>query len=588
MSDPAYITHRVVPEDGFSSGSDEDRNAVEVTFDSTNPYRRKSSLVPTEPPAFHYQRRTTMPSDCMVHKLLECQRPGPGANPTGQFRAHPVYADMANHEAAPYVMENMEAVVEPKTGTHCKAVLDGEAMENGVIGQEDQQAWTKEMTKSMSDLDLTSKNDEIRSRMLTKKQLSDMAWGVRELSRRLSSMRIRFRVKTIFVLTKIHDPDLLIKTRELVRWLLDKDRDVKYTVFVQDTLRGNKKFDAAGLLGEVSSGFAEDGKMEEDAARAFNTKRLRYWNEDMCRERPHTFDFVITLGGDGTVLYSSWLFQRIVPPVLSFALGSLGFLTKFDFEEYASVIETAFNKGVTVSLRLRFECTVMRSQPRKGVSNGQPHADGETDDEQPRRDLVEELIGEEKDDARTHHPDGTYEILNEIVVDRGPNPSKFIMPPFPTLFPARSITDAHPAMSYTEMFGDDEHFTSILADGICVSTPTGSTAYNLAAGGSLCHPENPVMLVTSICAHTLSFRPIILPDTIVLRVGVPYDARTASWASFDGRERVELRPGDYVTISASRFPFASVQMEGRRSEDWVNSISGKLGWNTRQKQKAFR
>ena len=143
-------------------------------------------------------------------------------------------------------------------------------------------------------------------------------------------------------------------------------------------------------------------------------------------------------------------------------------------------------------------------------------------------------------------------------------------------------------MSYTEIFGDDEHFTSVLADGICVSTPTGSTAYNLAAGGSLCHPENPVMLVTSICAHTLSFRPIILPDTIVLRVGVPFNARTASWASFDGRERVELSPGDYVTVSASRYPFASVQTEGRRSEDWINSISGKLGWNTRQKQKGFK
>lgn len=140
-------------------------------------------------------------------------------------------------------------------------------------------------------------------------------------------------------------------------------------------------------------------------------------------------------------------------------------------------------------------------------------------------------------------------------------------------------------MSSTELFGDDEHFTSILADGICVSTPTGSTAYNLGAGGSLCHPENPVMLVTSVCAHTLSFRPIILPDTIVLRIGVPYDARNASWVSFDGRERVELRPGDYVTISASRYPFAVVQAENRRNEDWVTSISGKLGWNTREKQK---
>ncbi|KAI9797550.1 MAG: hypothetical protein M1825_005978 [Sarcosagium campestre] len=143
-------------------------------------------------------------------------------------------------------------------------------------------------------------------------------------------------------------------------------------------------------------------------------------------------------------------------------------------------------------------------------------------------------------------------------------------------------------MSSIEVFGDDEHFTTVQADGICVATPTGSTAYNLAAGGALCHPENPVILVTAICAHTLSFRPIILPDSIVLRVGVPYDARTSSWASFDGRERVELHPGDYVTIAASRFPFASVIYQGRSSEDWVSSLRRTLQWNSRQKQKSFK
>ena len=91
--------------------------------------------------------------------------------------------------------------------------------------------------------------------------------------------------------------------------------------------------------------------------------------------------------------------------------------------------------------------------------------------------------------------------------------------------------------------------TTVQADGVCVATPTGSTAYNLAAGGSLCHPENPVILVSAICAHTLNFRPIILPDTIVLRVGVPYDARTSSWASFDGRERFDE---DLITITLVR------------------------------------
>lgn len=163
-------------------------------------------------------------------------------------------------------------------------------------------------------------------------------------------------------------------------------------------------------------------------------------------------------------------------------------------------------------------------------------------------------------------------------------------------------------MSQIELFGDDEHFTTLLADGICIATPTGSTAYNLAAGGSLSHPENPVILVTAICAHTLSFRPIILPDTIVLRMGVPYDARTSSWASFDGRERyvytywflglllltdnhsrVELHPGDYVTVSASRYPFANVlPPPGGQGEGWVHSISKTLNWNSRQKQKSFK
>lgn len=115
------------------------------------------------------------------------------------------------------------------------------------------------------------------------------------------------------------------------------------------------------------------------------------------------------MGGDGTVLYASWLFQRIVPPVLSFALGSLGFLTKFDYSNFRNTLTTAFRDGVTVSLRLRFEATVMRAQKGEEGRKG---------------DLVEELIGEESDDYRTHKPDGTYQILNDVVVDRGPNPSR--------------------------------------------------------------------------------------------------------------------------------------------------------------------
>ncbi|SPQ21861.1 6597997f-29f7-4ea2-850c-93dfbe9807b9 [Thermothielavioides terrestris] len=651
MTERTSSPRQVSFDDAPSSASDEDRTPVEVLFDESNRYRRKSSLVATDsvPP----QLRSTPPparrrTECLVHQFLANQRrppkhhhhrhklphrrhpdQSPDRDAASVGRVHHPHAGTATCEAYDNSSEaGLDRSLDPKSTSHGAIPRSQPVQQDGnhdeeqggeeefaashpyasivadsrtatptgssgddddgdhdndgsasasttTHGQLDEKHWRREMvgkpalSRTPSQLDRrTASADAPTSRLLTKKQLSEMAWGVRELSRRLGSMRLRFRVKTIFLLTKIHDAELIAKTRELCRWLLDREREVRYTVYVDRELRENRKFDAAGLVEEVRRDFVQSGEVTEEASWDVE-KRLCFWEEGMCRARPHTFDFVITLGGDGTVLYASWLFQRIVPPVLSFALGSLGFLTKFDFEEYKRTLTTAFDEGVTVSLRLRFEATVMRSQKTGSrLKQDGEHAETEVDGDgqDPPRDLVEELIGEEKDDEHTHRPDGTYEVLNEVVVDRGPNPT----------------------MSNIEIFGDDEHFTSVSADGICVSTPTGSTAYNLAAGGSLCHPENPVMLMTAICAHTLSFRPVVLPDTIVLRLGVPYDARTSSWASFDGRERVELRPGDYVTVSASRYPFACVQPHGRRSEDWINSISAKLGWNTRQRQKAFK
>jgi NAD+ kinase len=103
--------------------------------------------------------------------------------------------------------------------------------------------------------------------------------------------------------------------------------------------------------------------------------------------------------------------------------------------------------------------------------------------------------------------------------------------------------------------------TTVQADGLTVSTPTGSTAYSvclkmfcilvnttdnsfvmqLSAGGSLVHPAIPSILITPICPHTLSFRPMLLPDSMELRICVPFNSRSTAWASFDGRGRVELK-----------------------------------------------
>jgi NAD+ kinase len=225
-----------------------------------------------------------------------------------------------------------------------------------------------------------------------------MAWNVRKLSKKLGSIKLKLTVKSVLLVTKARDESLVVLTRKVTQWLLSKDRSTKYVVYVEKRLETHPDFGAVQLV------------QEEPTAEG----RLKYWDSNMASEEAHLFDFVVTLGGDGTVLYTSWLFQQVVPPVLSFSLGSLGFLTRFDFNQYQSTLETAFKDGVVVSLRLRFECTIMRS-------NRRPENDATNIT---KRDLVEELIGEEMEGTLTHRPDKVFQILNDVVLDRGPNPSK--------------------------------------------------------------------------------------------------------------------------------------------------------------------
>lgn len=386
---------------------------------------------------------------------------------------------------------------------------------------------------------------------LSKKEISDMALGVRELSKHLGSARLKLNIHHILIVTKTGDMSLIKLTRDITAWLLAQKKGRKeapggtstppgreershgYTVYVENTL--------------------EDAEGMRELRDSSHPGKLRYWTAELCTKSPHLFDFVVTLGGDGTVLYTSWLFQRIVPPVLSFALGSLGFMTMFDFQDHENVIKSVLQDGVTAALRMRIECTVYRANRGK---------DGKliNDDRDLHADLI--MTDHDGEDAEpTHSSDESFSVLNDLVVDRGPNAF----------------------MSSTELYGDDEHLTSIAADGVVISTPTGSTAYSLSAGGSLCHPEIPAILVSPICPHTLSFRPLLVPDSMVLRVAVPYDSRSTAWASFDGRNRVELKQGDYVRISASRFPFPTC-LRGKQTADWFESVSRTLNWNERKKQ----
>ena len=466
----------------------------------------------------------------------------------------------------------------------------------------------------------TSKKDLFTH--LSKKEISDMALGVRELSKHLGSARLKLNIHHILIVTKPGDHDLVDMSRKITEWLLQQRKDKAQNgpnngSNHHTSNNTNHQHHASGREQSVdrrSSGYTiylEDKLEKETFVKDLRSRnypgKLKFWSQELCSRSPQLFDFVITLGGDGTVLYSSCLFQRIVPPVLSFALGSLGFLTMFDFADFERDIVNVLQEGVTAALRMRIECVVYRarrykndqfafhakelhddiirldhvgedtgayatnlSNNHKDVSGSGKTSDGsggESHSQSPPSRPTSSHHGNGSSASHgtraTHYPDVSFTVLNDLVVDRGPNPF----------------------MSSTELFGDDEHLTSIAADGVVISTPTGSTAYSLSAGGPLCHPEIPAILISPICPHTLSFRPLLVPDSMTLRVGVGYDSRSTAWASFDGRNRVELRQGDYVRISASRYPFPTC-LRSKQTADWFESISTKLNWNERKKQKS--
>lgn len=360
--------------------------------------------------------------------------------------------------------------------------------------------------------------DSIPSEDYSHSRLMQTATGVREVSKQLQRKPLKRAVRSVMIVTRARDNSLVYLTRELAEWLLSTPRYGKnhgVNVYVDAKLKYSKRFDAPGLL-------------EQNGA--FKTM-LRYWTPDLCWSSPEKFDLVLTLGGDGTVLFTSWLFQRVVPPILSFALGSLGFLTNFEFDKYKTHLNNIMgDAGMRVNLRMRFTCTVWR---RHRDSSGKiKGGEGE----------VEE--GEQ------------FEVLNELVIDRGP--SAYV--------------------SNLELYGDGELLTVVQADGCIFSTPTGSTAYSLSAGGSLIHPSIPAILLTPICPHTLSFRPMVLSDTLSLRIAVPGRSRSSAYCSFDGKGRIELRQGDYVTLEASQYPFPTVMTGGN---EWVESVQRALRWNVR-------
>ncbi|XP_060521810.1 NAD kinase-like isoform X2 [Cylas formicarius] len=316
---------------------------------------------------------------------------------------------------------------------------------------------------------------------------------------------------TVLVIKKVRDASVYSPFVDLVHWLIEEKRMV---VFVEAAVMEDANLDQfksfAGVKDKLMT--FRDGK------------------DDLTDK----IDFIICLGGDGTLLYASQLFQQSVPPVMAFHLGSLGFLTPFRIDNFQGQVNNVLEGHAALTLRSRLRCIVIK----KG--------------EQSRTE----------DSANINKTPSSFLVLNEVVVDRGPSPY----------------------LSNIDLFLDGKHITSVQGDGLIVSTPTGSTAYAVAAGASMIHPSVPAIMVTPICPHSLSFRPIVVPAGVELKIAVSPESRNTSWVSFDGRNRQELVHGDSLRVTTSIYPVPSICSQDQIS-DWFDSLAECLHWNVRKRQK---
>ncbi|XP_075695749.1 NAD kinase isoform X2 [Rhinoderma darwinii] len=328
--------------------------------------------------------------------------------------------------------------------------------------------------------------------------------------------------KSVLVIKKVRDASLLQPFKDLCVFLTEKN-----------------------MIVYVEKKVLEDPAIVNDEHFGPVKKKFCTFREDFD-DISNQIDFIICLGGDGTLLYASSLFQDSVPPVMAFHLGSLGFLTPFSFDNFQTQVTQVIEGNAALVLRSRLKVKVYKEK-KSIVQNG-----------------VEEnglLINQQE---KEYVKQTKYQVLNEVVVDRGPSSY----------------------LSNVDVFLDGHLITTVQGDGVIVSTPTGSTAYAAAAGASMIHPNVPAIMITPICPHSLSFRPIVVPAGVELKIMLSPDARNTAWVSFDGRKRQEVCHGDSISITTSCYPVPSICFRDPVN-DWFDSLAECLHWNVRKKQNHF-
>ena len=236
-------------------------------------------------------------------------------------------------------------------------------------------------------------------------------------------------------------------------------------------------------------------------------------------ELPGTADVLLVLGGDGTLLSVAHPVARLAPDTLILGVncGSLGFLTEITRPEMFEALDSVLAGRARVDERLTVRACVRRG--------GREIAD------------------------RT--------VLNDVVIGRSAD---------------SGIIDVTITLR-------DRLVTSCRADGVILATPTGSTGYNLAAGGPIVHPTVDALTVTPIAPHTLTNRPVVIParEPVTLEPKLA-GSHVDAFASFDGQLSVALKDGDLIVVERSPRPLRLVSAESR---DYFTVLREKLKWGER-------
>jgi len=269
-------------------------------------------------------------------------------------------------------------------------------------------------------------------------------------------------------------------------------------------------------------------------------------------------DFAIVFGGDGSIISAARNLSRGSVPVIGVNLGKLGFLAEFSVGELKEFFSCLTSEKVSIEKRMMLNCRVFSKgqdrEPKRGKEQRSHFA----------RDLksVDAVSDETCNKGRWGTQKFYSTAINDVFITAGP--------PFRTIELKMSV--------------DGQPLASCVSDGLIISTPTGSTAYNLSAGGPILSGKMEAMVITPICPHSLSFRPIVInADSRVEVLGVRVNEGTT--VSIDGQVSLRLSTDDVVRVERNSSDFLIVNNPLRTHWD---TLATKLSWAEKPKYKSDR